>query len=105
MKNCPFLTKYNYPFNLDDSFVSDWFKDLCKKWCPIQKYNSICFEDFDLMNQKLKTGKAPCPHCNSIKAWVVEHYTDQRPDGIQCLYCSQIIYWDKPLKRASHGNL
>ncbi len=97
MLKCPFLAKYNYPFNLDDIEINSWYKNLCKQYCPIQKYKSICFEDFDALRSKLRVGQIPCPKCGRIKDWAIMHDINTRPDGIECLYCGIIIYWSRPI--------
>ena len=97
--NCPFLVKYNYPFFMDDadtggwSNISDWYRGLCKEHCPLERFDSICAEDFDNYRSILRRATVPCPHCKNITKWQVFE-----EDGISCRYCGERIYHDRPLE-------
>ncbi len=93
MTKCQFLAKYDYPFNLSILRMSDWYRDLCEKNCPIKKFEFKCCYEIDEGRQILRNATVPCPHCETASGW--EEGTE---DGIKCIHCGCRIYHDRPLE-------
>lgn len=93
-KQCPLLVKYGYPFQLGNSKVADWYKEICIKHCPLQ---DACVEDYAtkipvVIRKKLEAVVIPCPKCGAVSQWQL---IDE--DGLLCRYCSNLIYYSQPL--------